>query len=73
MTYEELLQDFRQSVERSIADALRVPARNSNPGLCAREVYDARYKDVLHESVLDEFNDREEIIPGRYTPPASRL
>lgn len=73
MTYEELLLDFQQAVERSISDALRVPARDSNPGLCAREIYEASYKDVLHESVLDEFNNREEIIPGRYTPPASRL
>ncbi len=73
MTYAELLLDFQQAVERSIADALRVPARDSNPGSCAREVYEALYKDVLHESVLEEFDAREPLIPGRYTPPQSRL
>lgn len=46
-------QRFKQDVERSIADALRVPERNVE--LCAEEIYNAHYKDLLPKSVLDQF------------------
>ena len=60
--------EFQQAVERSISDACRVVGRDPNPYVNAKALWESGYKDELPESVLDEYKDREPIVPGEYTP-----
>lgn len=60
-SYDEVLLEFRQAVSRSISDAQRVPQRDPRPSVNARAVWESCFKDVLHESVLDEYTDDEAI------------
>lgn len=55
LSYEEVLAAFKKDVEHSVLDAARVPSREQNTPKIAREIYNLHYKDVLHESVLDEY------------------
>lgn len=72
LSYEQVLLEFQQAVEHSIGDALRIPARDHNPYNCAKQVWESNYKNVLHESVLDEYKDRETLNTGEYTPIQQR-
>lgn len=58
-TYEEVLGQFHKDVDQHVNDASRVPARKPvdkiEKLLMAGRVYNDKYRDVLHNSVLDKY------------------
>jgi hypothetical protein len=57
-TYEDVLGSFQAEVEDFKNQVARVPARVNDPKdveLHAGKIYQEKYKDALHPSVLDQY------------------